>query len=299
MTPFCSRWHARTMARYHTITLALLLACVPAAKAAEVAPSDASWSLSLPAGEKVAFRGQVNFDKAGQEPGTMLYPVPGVAGFIVAIAAHAAVIKGRNQEERSEIESGADRVLVPFRKTLDAFSHEELAARAFPAVPLLNLGARPQSGLLIASSPVFYMTQDQSALIVDNTVSVFRAGSDQPVYTNTVRVVSRAVEVENEAIFWQRNGGQRLREASAVLFRESVEIARAYALAPVATVAGAQRTFRYLEGKTDAIERAEPVSEHCDRALVRNLRGWLVSIPLKHGKPGSPDCAAPAGLLAL
>lgn len=282
------------MARHHTIALALLLACLPAAQAAEMAPADAAWSLSLPAGEKVAFRGQVNFDKAGQEPGTMLYPVPGLAGFIVSLATHAAVIKSRNQEERSEIESGADRVLVPFRKTLDAFSYDELAARSFPTVPLLNFGARPQSGLLIASSPVFYMTQDQSALIVDNTVAVFRAGSDQPVYANTVRVVSRAVEVENEAVFWQRNGGQWLREVSAALFRESVEIVRENALAPAATLAGAQQTFRYLEGKEDAIERAVPVSEHCGRALVRNLRGWLMSIPLKLTRPAAAECAAPA-----
>lgn len=282
------------MARHHTIALALLLACLPAAKAADMAPADSAWSLSLPAAEKVAFRGQANFDKAGQEPGTMLYPVPGLAGFIVSLATHAAVIKSRNQEERSDIETGADRVLVPFRKTLDAFSYDELAARAFPAVPLLDFGARPQSGLLISSSPVFYMTQDQSALIVDNTVAVFRAGSDQPVYSNTVRVVSRAVEVENEAIFWQRNGGQWLREVSAALFRESVDIVREHALAPATTASGAQRTFRYLEGKEDAIERAVPLSEHCGRALVRNLRGWLMSIPLKLTRPAAPECAAPA-----
>lgn len=282
------------MTRHYPILLALLLACMPTAKAAEAAPADAAWSLSLPASEKVAFRGKVNFDKAGQEPGTMLYPVPGVAGFIVALATHAAVVNGRNREERSEIESGADRILVPFRKTLDAFSYEELAARAYPAVPLLDSNARPQSGLLIASSPVFYMTQDQSALIVDNTVSVFRAGSQQPVYSNTVRVVSRAVEVENEAVFWQRDGGQRLREASAALFRESVEIVREHALAPLAKAAGAQQTFRYQEGKEVAIERAEPVREHCGRALVRNLRGWLMSIPLTSARPAAPECAAPA-----
>ncbi|SFF54123.1 hypothetical protein SAMN05518865_101341 [Duganella sp. CF458] len=270
---------------------------MPAAQALEPAPADAAWSLSLPARENVDFRGQVNFDKAGQEPGTMLYPTPGLAGFIVALATHAAVVKGQMKEQRSEIEADAERILVPFRKTLETFSHGELAERAFPAasgVPWLGSGGRPQSGWLIASSPVFYMTQDQSALIVDNTVSVFQAGSQQPVYSNTVRVVSRAVEVENEAVFWLWNGGARLRETSAALFRASVEIARAHALAPAAAAAGGQRTFRYLEGKSDAVERAEPISEHCGRALVRNLRGWLMSIPLKRARPAAPGCEAPA-----
>jgi hypothetical protein len=281
------------MARLHLIALVALLAGMPATKAVESVQADAAWSLSLPASEKVIFRGQANYDKAGQGPGTMLYPAPGLAGFIVALAAHAAVVKGQMKEQRSEIESDADRILVPFRKTLDTFSYGELAERA--GVPLLDANARPQSGLLISSTPVFYMTQDQTALIIDNTVSVFQAGSERPVYTNTVRVVSRAVEVENEAVFWQRNGGQRLRDASAALFRASVDIVREYALAPVAMATGSQRTFRYLEGKQDAIERAEPVSEHCGRALVRNLRGWLMSVPLKRSRQPTPECeAAPA-----
>jgi hypothetical protein len=286
------------MARHRILALAALLACFPATWAAEPEPAQPVWSLSLPDSEKVVFHGQTSFDKAGQEPGTMLYPAPGLAGFIVALATHAAVVKEQIKEQRSAIKAEADRILLPFRKTLEAFSYGELAERAFPAasgVSWLGSAARPQSGLLISSAPVFYMTQDQSALIVDNTVSVFRAGSEQPVYTNTVRVVSRAVEVANEAVFWQRDGGQRLRETSAALFRESVEIAREHALAPAATVAGAQRTFRYLEGKEEVIERAVPLSEHCDRALVRNLRGWLMSIPLKRTRPAAPACVAPAG----
>jgi len=290
------------MARHHPIALALLLACVPAVKAAEPARPALPWSLSLPAGEKLDFHGQVNFDKAGQEPGTILYPAPGLASFVVALVTHAAVVKGQMNEQRSEIEAEADRILVPFRKTLDAFSYAELAERAFPAtsgVSWLDSTARPQSGLLIASTPVFYMTQDQSALIVDNTVSVFQAGREQPVYSNTVRVVSRAVEVENEAIYWQRNGGQRLRETSAALFRESVEIAREHAQAPAATAGAAEQTFHYLEGKEDASERAVPVSEHCGRVLVRNLHGWLMSIPLKRTPPAAPECAAKAGPQAL
>jgi len=283
------------MARHHLIALAALLAS--AAQASESFQPDSAWSLSLPAGEKVAFHGQVNYDKAGQGPGTMLYPAPGLAGFIMALATHAAVVNGQMKEQRSDIAADADRILVPFRKTLDSFSNGELAERAFPAeegLSLLDSGVRPQSGLLISSAPVFYMTQDQSALIIDNTVSVFRAGSELPLYTNTVRVVSRAVEVENEALFWQKDKGLRLREMSAALFRESVKIVREHALAPAAKSAGAQRTFRYLEGKQDALERAEPVDERCGRALVRNLRGWLMSIPLKRAQPAGPECATAA-----
>ena len=143
--------------------------------------------------------------------------------------------------------------------------------------------------------PYVGTTLDQSALILDNTVSVFKAGNDKPVYTNTVRVVSRAGEAEDLVAHWKQEDGKRLREESASLFRQSVDIVRSYALAPAsAATASAHRTFRYLEGKVDAIERAEPLSEQCGRALVKNLRGWLMSIPLKRARPAAPECAAPA-----
>lgn len=231
----------------------------------------------------------------------MLYPAPGLVGFIAAIATHAVIVNGVREGQRSDIEIAADRVLLPYRETLDVFNYGELASLALPpeaGLPLLAADSKPQSGMIIASSPVFYMTQDQSALILDNTVSVFKAGGEKPVYTNTVRVVSRAGEAESQAEHWQQDAGKLLREESAALFRQSVDIVRAYALAP-ASVAAAQKTFRYKQGKVDAIERAEPISEQCGRALVKNLRGWLMSIPLKSAPSSAPECAAQAASQVL
>jgi len=146
--------------------------------------------------------------------------------------------------------------------------------------------------MVIVSAPVFYMTQDRSALILDNTVSVFNAANgDKPVYENTVRVVSRASEAADLVAYWQDEAGKALRGESATLFRMSVDIVRQHALVQ-APDAVAARTFRYREGKKEAMERAQPISEHCDRALVKNLRGWLMSIPLKRQAGSEPECAA-------
>lgn len=287
---------------HRPIALALLLAGQSVAQAADAAPA-AAWSLRLPAEEKVVFRGQVSFDKAGQGAGAMMYPAPGLAGFLAAIATHAAIVNSVRDGERSELEIAADKVLLPYKETLDAFRYGDLASLALPpeaGLPMLAADVKPQSGLVIASAPVFYMTQDQGALILDNTVSVFKAGSEKPVYTNTVRVVSRAGDAADLVAHWRQDGGKRLQEESARLFRHSVDIVRAHALVPYdAAAAVAQKTFRYVEGKRDAIERAQPISEHCGRALVKNLRGWLMSIPLKRSPDAAPECEGPGGSPAL
>jgi len=288
------------MIRRSLVALAVLLACQQAAQAEGPAAEAAEWSLRLPVQQKVVFRGQVNYDKAGTGQGGMVYPAPGLVGFLAAIATHAVIVNGVREGQRSEIEIAADKVLLPYKDILDAFNYGDLADLALlpeARLPLLGPDAKPQSGLIISSAPVFYMTQDQAALILDNTVSVFKAGSDKPVYTNTVRVVSRAGDAENLVAHWQQDSGKQLRDESAALFRQSVDIVRAYALAPA--TAAAQRTFRYAEGKVEAMERAEPISEQCGRALVKNLRGWLLSIPLKRTRPTAPECEAPAGSQTL
>jgi hypothetical protein len=41
------------------------------------------------------------------------------------------------------------------------------------------------------------------------------------------------------------------------------------------------RTYRYLQGGVERSERAQQVAGNCSRAVLRNLRGWLLSVPLR------------------
>lgn len=275
--------------------LAALLVCHAVAQAANAAPAESDWSLRMPVQQKVDFRGQVSFDKAGQGAGGMVYPTNGLglAGLLVGIATHATIVNSTRSGEKSHMEKEADKVLQPFLETLDGFRLDELAGLALPAeanMQLLPDNAHP-TGMVIVSAPVFYMTQDRSALILDNTVSVFNAASgDKPLYQNTVRVVSRTSEAADLVAHWQVEAGKALRDESAALFRLSLDIVRQHALAPREDAAA--RTFRYQEGKKEAMERAQLVDQRCDRALVKNLRGWLMSIPLKRQATSEPQCEA-------
>lgn len=41
------------------------------------------------------------------------------------------------------------------------------------------------------------------------------------------------------------------------------------------------RTIRYVEGTAEKMERAQLVSEHCGRLVIKTLRGSLMSVPVK------------------
>jgi len=257
----------------------------PAGTAA--APLD--WTLRLPPQEAVQFRGVVNYDKAGQGPGTMLYPAPGLMGMLAAVATHGVLVSSSLEQKRSEIEIAADKVLDPYQDLLTGYTHKELMQSALeltapgPKKRLLSVEDPASGDWLVESVPTFSMTQDQSALVLDNTVAVYRCGTaPQAGYQSKIRVISASVEHDNLSAYW--HAGRRLREEAAALLAQSLDIAltAATAATPAAAAPAASfRTVRYREGKQEVMERAQVLNEQCGRSLIKNLRGWLMSIPTR------------------
>jgi hypothetical protein len=54
----------------------------------------------------------------------------------------------------------------------------------------------------------------------------------------------------------------------------------------------AYRTVRYPQGSSEQIERATLMAQSCDRLVIRNLRGTLMSVPAQDPQGCQP--AAPA-----
>lgn len=244
------------------------------------------WSLRLAAQDPVPFHGLPDSDEAGK-PGMMMYPAPGLAGFLAGIATHGVILSSMRDSARTEHEKQADKVLDPYRDGLARFTQHDLGESAL-AAPALQ-GARllpvqaPADDRSVASAPQFYLAQDKDALVLDNSVTLTRPGA-QP-WTGKIRVVSAPRAVTDV---------EALKAESASLLALSLEIVLAQADVPAAGAeAPAYRTVRYLQGKKELFERAQVLDERCGRALIRNLRGWLMSVPLaKPSTAGGAACPA-------
>jgi hypothetical protein len=240
--------------------------------------------IRLPKDERVAFQGVVSFDNAGSSSNAMLYPVP-LAGLPAALLTHGLLIESEKDRQKEKLRKAADKVLDPLAPVLSAFKHPELLERALP-----KMTQRLVDGTFIESAPVFFMTQDQSAIIVDNAVSIYASSAAQkPKYQNAIRAVSRAHEGDDLAALWTAENGERLKDQSASLFAESLDVALAHAFGGAAG-ANAHRTIRYMEGRSEKMERAQILSQSCDRLVLRTLRDSLMSVPARQS---SADCQRP------
>jgi hypothetical protein len=248
-------------------------------------PQTMTWSLRLPEDNMVAFRGALDSggDSVTGWAAAPMYPAPNFAGFIAAIITHGVVVETVRDGQRNKLQENADRVLLPYREVLSSYNHRELMQRGLekslvPGGKLVEHSVSPGAEWLVAATPVFTMTQDQTAIILDNFISMYAPGSgSDPARKNVVRVVSRARDADLHGT-WIVNNGKELKEESSSLFAESLEIFLSH---PESGEAGNQRTIRYFEGSAEKMERGQIISERCSRVVFRTLRGWLKSVPAR------------------
>jgi hypothetical protein len=247
-----------------------------------------AYNLRLPKDEAVSYRGLARFDNAGGPGAQILYPAPGIAGLLVAIATHSAIVEGQKKAEKDRIQAAADAVLVPYRTVLDGYTHRELMQAAIGKIAgagkLMAFDAPAGGERVVESVPVFFMTSDARALVLDAAVVIYGTGGAQaPLFQNVVRVVSEPQGGSDLTEYWNANQGEQLKEKSVQLLTRALEIALAEVHGTPAREV-VHRTVRYAEGGVERMERGQVLGEQCDRVLIKNLRGWLMSLPAKSGR---------------
>ncbi|MEA3195906.1 MAG: hypothetical protein QOD26_4239 [Betaproteobacteria bacterium] len=281
--------------------LAVLVVVAPALAQSVVKPrmpKDASWVIRLPERENIVYQGVANFDRvsAGERP--MSYG-PGPVIALLMLAGHAAYVDTTLTQQRTAAQERADRVLLPYRAVLDRYTQRELMQRALSKSQmsggrgLMQAGENAGADWLVEAGVVMMMTQDEKALLLDAAFAIRSSEArGQPVYERVIRVVSRPRDEDDPRIFWSRSEGERLKEESAHLVAHALDLALRDANGTLGIATAGHRTYRYREGGAEKMERAELMADLCDRIVVKNLRDWLMSIPLRPREGSKQECAA-------
>lgn len=280
-----------------------LSAAMTAAAEAPVPPPSVSWRMSEADGwalewpatqPKISYLGVVSLDGPGAgAQGAMLYPAANLGGFIVAVLTHAALNEAAKSAQRAAIQNTANKVLVDYQGIIDAFEPAELMKRTDLALNATELVRRSPGRVrwTLEVLPVFWMTQDRRALIVDNVLTVRDDAGGKAARRSAVRVVGPPVPAEAVSGAWSENDGEPLKQQSALLLAQAIELSMTE-LEGRWDQEAAFRTIRFPEGGDERIERAQPLREYCGRAVIRTLRGELMGVPLPGSIAGATSSAA-------
>jgi hypothetical protein len=231
----------------------------------------------------------------------MLYPAPNAAGFIAAVITHGLLVESQKNSQKQALQDLADKILDPYRATLEGFKHPELMQKALEKTSwggrsrLIAASEPKGSGWVVESVPAYAMTQDQRALVLDNSVSVYRPGeSASPMYQATIRVVSQPRGDWDPQSFWLDRDLAALKEESSNLLAHSLDLAIREASGTPPAAQTVFKTVRYLEGSTEKMERAQVIMDRGCRQVIRTLRGWLMSVPLSPASDAPGKACEPA-----
>lgn len=255
------------------------------------------WQLRMPQNDRLEHRGLPAPTGATAGTNAMVYPAPDAVGFLAGVLTHGLIVGMTQQDEKERQRALANRVWQPYEAVIDGFGFRELLRRAIPKADahdrLVVAADGPGAQGLgdIESVPVYGMTQDQRAIILDNAITIHHApGTTAQGQHLALRVVSTPRDTEDPVAYWTDGNGERLKEEKATLMALSLDIAlRNLADKPDDTDAPF-RTVRYFEGGSEKMERAQVLARQCGRLLLRTLRGTLMSVPSTTPDADSAEC---------
>jgi hypothetical protein len=203
------------------------------------------------------------------------------------------------------MQEAADKVLEPYKADLSDFDQGHLLRHGLAQQALMGnhrhveADGAVEADWIIESAPVFTLGQDQSVLVLDHAVAVRSRDEPQKVlHQAVVKVVWNARDHAVPAEYWGAGQASKLKEASALLFAHSLGLVLDHVVKQPLQDEAPQKTYRYPEGKRERMERGSLVSTHCNRIVIRTLRGWLMSIPTQAAAEAATQAAPCSDALA-
>jgi hypothetical protein len=273
------------------VAAALLCAGVGLCQAAT--PQHLAWVVAPD--QPVMWRAMPVSGGAGAQGGGMAYPAPNLAGFLLAIATHAALQKGADEAERRVKEGAAEARLQPYQSVVSAWRQDRLARAALqhldipvPAEVVDDTARTP--GWVVRSTPVFRLEPLERAVVLDNALTIQDVAGVKTVFEGVVRVISQPQMAESPQAAWLAQEGQALESEVARLLAHSVEIALLAARTP-APSPSAFKTQRFQFAADVKMERAAVVAPLCDRQVMVTLRDTWLSAPRQTGEAAPQGCS--------
>jgi hypothetical protein len=234
--------------------------------------------------EKIDIRGEYNVSNAVDSAGILYQGGAGIAGLLAQIATHAVINDNVRDGQLSAAQSDANKVLQPISHLIadmdTAHITVEDAEEYSLAIPSVT------SGEHIKSRPIFFVAANFSSISLKNIVWIDgvsaskRKSKNKYKYSNLIQVSSRKFTNEEKKALLEPENADFLKKELQNLFHESLTIASREVKGNYRNSKNKMETFRLLGSSSKRYFRAEKVDTINDKLIVRNLRSWLVAMPL-------------------
>jgi hypothetical protein len=256
-------------------------------KSAELAqgePSETPLNILFVSPGPVDVRGVYNPDDNIGGNGMLYAGDAGAGGMLAQVLIHAAISSSAQDKKLAEQQKQANKILEPIQDLITKIDttmleHESPHYRFVTTAP-------DDAVLVVRSQPIFFVSQDFTTFSVRNMVEVSTLAAPtkkqrgkkkkSTSYENLIEVIGAPVAKGSELELYRKDDGKELDAIFSDLYRISLELLIADFQDKYAT-GTPQVSFRFTQGEHSRFERGNVLQSDCNRTLIRNLRGWLIS----------------------
>lgn len=241
-------------------------------------------SIRLPEQALIDMRGEYDPSNQVQSAQIMYSGAAGLGGMLVQVATHAAISDSQQDNKLSEQQIRANGVLQPIQPVYSTFTNKDLMF-AHPQVSFNKVDSADT--YIIENKPIYFLSQDARTLTLRNIVYISdpkqkpTSGKNKrqsSLYQNIVEVTAVSLNSDKPNNEWLADNGALLRKTLQELYVRSVDIAISDIHGKF-NIVKADETISFTQGKTQRTERGKLLQQECEYSLIRNLRGWLISVP--------------------
>ncbi|UZJ43678.1 hypothetical protein OOT55_13565 [Marinimicrobium sp. C6131] len=228
----------------------------------------------------IEFRGVSSSDDSVGSANVLYSGAAGAGGVAAQIAAHAVMVQDAQDRKLENERERANRALEPVSEEVEALQSLDPGALTMPGhfIVQSELKESDPLELYLETHPIFFVTENLENLSLKNVVVLRQPGraTEQPVYQNVVEIVSDAPITD----YTEAHPGETgLEDAVKTLYQKSVLLALDDIRGQLQTNSRQPETFRHQVNGVLRLERGVTVQESCSDLVLRNLRGWIISLP--------------------
>jgi hypothetical protein len=226
--------------------------------------------------KSVDFRGIYNTDQSVEHGPIMYEGGAGAGGFLAQVLVHAAISSNMQNNKLSQQETQANKILSPFKTTIENLSQESLIHES----NLYHFEDNPDDNdIILTSNPIFFLSQDMTSITLKNIISAKQKNSKNVIYDNLVEVISKELPSKEIIEKFNENKGESIKKMTRELYQHSLMLALSDLKGNYDTSETPHKNFRFKQGKKSRFERGASIEQNEDTSTIRNLRGWLISYP--------------------
>lgn len=230
----------------------------------------------------IEFRGMYENDNSINSANFLYHGGAGAGGVLAQIITQAAINSSLKNDKINKQREAAKKTLQPIESILNKMTSDILIQNNAGFSYIAIDGSDTSQGVTFSSNPIFFFNKRRNAVTLKHKVTATRGSNPKVLYQNLIEVISPTFNTLEGSDAHADEKTNQLTKTLKNIYQDSLALAKKDFQGELVS-SSPQHSHRIRENHKLRVERGYLIeADTSGRAVIRNLRGWLISYPTEN-----------------